>query len=387
MIKPNIIKLFLTVLFFISLSFKSFAIISVNAKTAILQDYLSGDILYEKDADVSIYPASMTKIMTSIIAFDLIKKGELSLDEKFIVSENAWRLSTAGYSSMFIMVNDEVSVENLLRGIIVASGNDACVALAEGIAGTEAEFAVLMTEKAIEIGMENTNFANSSGINDPNNYSTVRDILIMSNYLIKNYPEYYHYYKEKDFTWDRTGGDPIKQGNRNPLLYKNMGADGIKTGYLAVEKYSLASSIKKKERRLIAVGSGFASKNERSRQSAKLLTWGLTNFDTILIGKKNEIISELDVWQGKKKKVKAYITEDIYKTIPKAKKKYLKVSVNYEGPIEAPVSKNDIIGKLNVRYKDETIGSYDLVAFEDVQKQNIISRIITSINFLIWGDV
>ena len=387
MIKPNIIKLFLTVLFFISLSFKSFAIISVNAKTAILQDYLSGDILYEKDADVSIYPASMTKIMTSIIAFDLIKKGELSLDEKFIVSENAWRLSTAGYSSMFIMVNDEVSVENLLRGIIVASGNDACVALAEGIAGTEAEFAVLMTEKAIEIGMENTNFANSSGINDPNNYSTVRDILIMSNYLIKNYPEYYHYYKEKDFTWDRTGGDPIKQGNRNPLLYKNMGADGIKTGYLAVEKYSLASSIKKKERRLIAVGSGFTSKNERSRQSAKLLTWGLTNFDTILIGKKNEIISELDVWQGKKKKVKAYITEDIYKTIPKAKKKYLKVSVNYEGPIEAPVSKNDIIGKLNVRYKDETIGSYDLVAFEDVQRQNIISRIITSINFLIWGDV
>ena len=244
-----------------------------------------------------------------------------------------------------------------------------------------------MSEKAIEIGMENTNFANSSGINDPNNYSTVRDILIMSNYLIKNYPEYYHYYKEKDFTWDRTGGDPIKQGNRNPLLYKNMGADGIKTGYLAVEKYSLASSIKKKERRLIAVGSGFTSKNERSRQSAKLLTWGLTNFDTILIGKKNEIISELDVWQGKKKKVKAYITEDIYKTIPKAKKKYLKVSVNYEGPIEAPISKNDIIGKLNVRYKDETIGSYDLVAFEDVEKQNIISRIITSINFLIWGDV
>ena len=162
------------------------------------------------------------------------------------MSENAWRLSTAGYSSMFIMVNDEVSVENLLRGIIVASGNDACVALAEGIAGSEAEFAVLMTEKAIEIGMENTNFSNSSGINDPENYSTVRDILIMSNYLIKNYPEYYHYYKEKEFTWDRTGGDPITQGNRNPLLYKNMGADGIKTGYLSAEQYSLASTIKKK---------------------------------------------------------------------------------------------------------------------------------------------
>ena len=383
----NSIKLILILFSLILFSSKSNAIISVNAKTAILQDYLSGEILYEKDADLSIYPASMTKIMTSIIVFDLIKKGELTLDEKFIVSENAWRLSTAGYSSMFIMVGDEVSVENLLRGIIVASGNDACIALAEGIAGTEEEFAVLMTEKALEIGMENTNFSNSSGINDPNNYSTVRDILIMSNYLIKNYPEYYHYYKEKEFTWDRTGGDPITQGNRNPLLYKNMGADGIKTGYLAVEKYSLASSIKKKNRRLIAVGSGFNSKNDRSRQSAKLLTWGLTKFDTILIGKKNDVISELDVWQGKQKKVKAYISSDIYKTIPKAKKKYLKVTVNYDGPLEAPIEKNDVIGKMKITYKDEVVGNYDLFASESVQKQNIISRILSSINFLIWGDV
>ena len=383
----NSIKLILILFSLILFSSKSNAIISVNAKTAILQDYLSGEILYEKDADLSIYPASMTKIMTSIIAFDLIKKGELTLDEKFIVSENAWRLSTAGYSSMFIMVGDEVSVENLLRGIIVASGNDACIALAEGIAGTEEEFAVLMTEKALEIGMENTNFSNSSGINDPNNYSTVRDILIMSNYLIKNYPEYYHYYKEKEFTWDRTGGDPITQGNRNPLLYKNMGADGIKTGYLAVEKYSLAYSIKKKNRRLIAVGSGFNSKNDRSRQSAKLLTWGLTKFDTILIGKKNDVISELDVWQGKQKKVKAYISSDIYKTIPKAKKKYLKVTVNYEGPLEAPIEKNEVIGKMKITYKDEVVGNYDLFASESVQKQNIISRILSSINFLIWGDV
>ena len=217
----------------------------IEAKTAILQDYLSGEILYEKEADLSIYPASMTKIMTSIIAFELIKKGDLSLDEKFIISENAWRLSQSGYSSMFIMVGDEVSVENLLKGIIIVSGNDACVALAEGIAGSEEEFAVMMTSKAKEIGMENTNFSNSSGINDPDNYSTVRDILIMSNYLIKNYPDLYEMYKEKEFTWDRTGGDPITQGNRNPLLYKNFGADGIKTGYLAVEKYSLASTIKK----------------------------------------------------------------------------------------------------------------------------------------------
>ena len=184
--------------------------------------------------------------MTSIIAFDLIKSGDLALDDKFIISEKAWRLSTAGYSSMFIMVGDEVSVENLLKGIIVASGNDACIALAEGIAGTEEEFAILMTSKAKELGMDNTNFANSSGINDPDNYSTVRDILIMSNYLIKEHPDFYEWFGETEFTWDRTGGDPITQGNRNPLLYKNLGADGIKTGYLAVEKYSLASSIKEK---------------------------------------------------------------------------------------------------------------------------------------------
>ena len=193
---------------------------NLDAKTAILQDYLSGEILYEKEADMSIYPASMTKIMTSIIAFDLIKKGQLNLDEKFIVSENAWRLANAGYSSMFIMVGDEVSVENLLRGIIVASGNDACVTLAEGIAGSEEEFAVMMTSKAQEIGMYNTNFSNASGINDPDNYSTVRDILLMSDYLIRNFPEFYKYFAEKNLR-DRLY-DPI-QRNRNPLLYKNMG--------------------------------------------------------------------------------------------------------------------------------------------------------------------
>ena len=162
----------------------------------------------------------MTKIMTAIVAFDLIKSGDLNLDDKFIISEKAWRLSQAGYSSMFIMVGDEISVENLLRGIIVASGNDACIALAEGIAGTEEEFALMMTAKAAEIGMVNTNFANSSGINNPNNVSTVKDILIMSNYLIKEFPEEYRYFSEKEFTWDRTGGDPITQGNRNPFYIK-----------------------------------------------------------------------------------------------------------------------------------------------------------------------
>ena len=383
MFKNFLITILIT--FFISNSAHSN--IEIKARTAILQDFLSGEILYEKEPDRSIYPASMTKIMTSIIAFDLIKSGDLTLDEKFIISEKAWRLSTSGYSSMFVMVNDEVSVENLLRGIIVASGNDACVALAEGIAGTEEEFAIMMTSKAQEIGMSNTNFANSSGINDPDNYSTVKDIMIMSHYLIKNYPEYYEWFSEKEFTWDRTGGDPITQGNRNPLLYKNMGADGIKTGYLAVEKYSLASSLERKGRRLIAVASGFETKNSRSRESSKLLTYGLTNFDLVEINKSGEEFDSVDVWLGKKDSVKVYTKEDIYKIIKKGKKKLLKVKMFYEGPVEAPISKDQALAKLKIIYDDELIDEYDLLAKEQVNKVNIFSRLMKSLNYLIWGDV
>ena len=366
---------------------KSFSDLDVKARTAILQDFLSGEILYEKDSDKSIYPASMTKIMTSIIAFDLIKSGELNLDEKFIVSEKAWRLSTAGYSSMFIMVGDEVSVEDLLHGIITASGNDACIALAEGIAGTEEEFALLMTAKAYELGMNSTNFTNSSGINDPNNYSTVRDILKMSRYLIKEHPEFYEWFSIKEFTWDRTGGDPITQGNRNPLLYKNIGADGIKTGYLAVEKYSLASSLERNGRRLIAVGSGFDTKNARSRESAKLLTYGLTNFDLVEINKSNKPLEKIDVWLGKEKQVDVYVNQDIYKSIKKAKKRMLKVSLKYDEPIEAPIKKDQIVGNLRVVYNDELVGEFDLLAANDVKKVNVFTRLIKSLNYLIWGDV
>jgi D-alanyl-D-alanine carboxypeptidase (penicillin-binding protein 5/6) len=380
-------KVFVFIIFSLSLAEFAKANLNVKARTAILQDFYSGEIIYEKEADISIYPASMTKIMTSIIAFDLIKSGDLSLDEKFIISEKAWRLSTSGYSSMFIMVGDNVSVENLLKGIIIASGNDACVALAEGIAGTEEEFAILMTGKAREIGMENTNFANSSGINNPENYSTVRDILLMSNYLIKNHPNFYKMFSEKEFTWERTGGDPIKQGNRNPLLYKNLGADGIKTGYLAVEKYSLASSINRNGRRLIAVGSGFNTKNARSKESSKLLTYGLTNYDLVKISNTNESLHKVDVWLGKENSVDVYTNQDIYKTIKKAKKKLLKVSVKYEGPVEAPIKKDEKVAILKVVYDDELVGEYDLLSSKEVKKVNFLSRLLKSLNYLIWGDV
>jgi len=363
------------------------AVPSLNARTAIVIDYHSDEVLYELEPDIQIYPASMTKIMTTIIAFDLIKKNRLSFDDKFVVTENAWRLSESGYSSMFIMVNDEVSVEDLLYGIIIASGNDACVALAEGIAGSEETFAEMMNEKAGEIGMTSTNFSNSSGINDPDNYSTVRDIALMSKYLITNYPEYYTWYKEKSFTWDRTGGDPIKQGNRNPLLYKNVGVDGIKTGYLAVEKYSLASSMKKDTRRIIAVGSGFPTKQFRSTESLKLLNWGFRNTNTYEISKKEETFFELDTWLGKKSKVKAVTKNDYYFTLNKKDVRHLKVSLSYNGPIKAPIKKDQQIAELIVTNKDQVIKTLPLYASEKIPKVNFFKSLVTSLNYLIWGDV
>ncbi len=380
-------RLILILLIFYSFSVSLKANPKINIRTGILIDYHSEKVLFEEDADIQIYPASMTKIMTSIIAFDLLKKNQLSLEDKFVVSENAWRLSQSGYSSMFIMVNDVVSVEDLLKGIIIASGNDACVALAEGIAGSEENFAEIMNEKAAEIGMSNTNFTNSSGINDPNNISTVRDIALMSKYLISNYPKLYELFKEKTFTWDRTGGDPIKQGNRNPLLYKNVGADGVKTGYLAVEKYSLASTIKKNERRLIAVASGFPTKNLRSSDSLKLLNWGFRNTNTFEVSNKDQSIFELDTWLGQKDKIKVKSKENFYITLYKKDVRNLKINLKYNGPVKAPIKKGEKIAEIVVSNKDTIVKKLPLFAAEDIKKVNFFKSLLTSINYLIWGNV
>ena len=380
------LKIILSVILFLSFYHNSYSNISISPEHVILQDHHSGKILYEKDADEKIYPASLTKIMTAIVTFDLLKKGETSLDEKITISEKAWRMSQSGYSSMFIMLNDQISVENLLKGIIIVSGNDACVALAEGLSGTEEDFVILMNEKAREIGLVNTNFNNASGINDPENYSTVRDVLKMSTYMINNYPEYYTYFKETSFTWDRTGGDPITQGNRNPLLYKNIGVDGIKTGFLTVEEYSLAASAKVGERRITSVASGFANKNLRSRESAKLLNWGLKKFDTIKVAKKDKVIANLNVWLGKKNKVDVVPSEDIYLTVPKRKKKTIKAVLEYDGPIQTPIKKGQKIGILNVYISDSLIKQIDILSAEDVKRSNVFSRLFKSLNYWVWGD-
>ncbi len=379
-------KIILTLIFLFNTSVFASSI-KLPVKTAILVDYHTDQILYELEPDLSIYPASMTKIMTSIIVFDLLEEGKITLEDKVTISDKAWRMSQSGYSSMFIMVNDEISIEDLLRGIIVASGNDACVALAEGIAGTEEDFVTLMNEKAMEIGMANTNFNNSSGINDPDNYSTVRDIAMMSKYLIQKHPEYYEYFKELDFTWDRTGGDPIKQNNRNRLLFKNIGVDGIKTGHLVVEGYSLASSIQKNTRRLIAVGSGFKTKAARTIQSQKLLSWGLMNTLTYEVSKKNETNFKIKTWLGRKATVNGITKEDVYVTINKRELKNFKTVIEYTGPIKAPIKIDQEIAKINVFVKDDLIKSVPVYSSEKIKKVNFLASLFTSLNYMIWGDV
>ena len=384
--KTKKIILLILLLFFVNIKGLQ-ASPDIEARTAILMDYDSNEILYEKDPDHEIYPASMTKIMTSIIAFDLLKENKISLEDKVIISEKAWHMSQSGYSSMFIMPNDEVSIEDLLKGIIIVSGNDACVALAEGIAGTEENFVDMMNEKAEEIEMFNTNFSNSSGITDPNNYSTVRDIALMSKYLIKNYSDYYPLYKEKEFTWAKTGGEPISQFNRNRLLFKNIGADGIKTGYLDAEKYSLASTIKRGNRRLISVGSGFKTKAKRTSQSIKLLSWGFRNTDTFQISKKGETFFDIKTWLGKKESVKGITKEDLFITLSKKDIRNFSVFLEYKGPLKAPIKKDEQIANLKILKKDELIQTVPIYSSEEVKKLNFFKSVFTSLNYMIWGDV
>lgn len=369
---------------FLFISAKSSAL-ETSAKQAYLVDVLSGEVLFEKNKEQKISPASITKIMTAIVAFDLIKKGDLKLEEKFKVSKNAWRMSSKGFSSMFIMPNDRVSVENLLKGIIIVSGNDACIALAEGIAGTEEEFVNMMNSMAEKIGLSNTRFANSSGIYDGNNYSTVEDIAKMSIYLINNFPNLYKYYSEKKFTWDRTGGAPITQGNRNPILYKDMGADGIKTGYLNNSGYSLAATIKKNDRRILSVVSGTDSKNARSRETVRLLSYAENRFDLLKINKIDKSYN-IKTWNLKQKTVQLELKDNIYLTIPKRKKNKLKIEIDHEKDIlSSELKKGSPVSKLNIYYDNNLIKSETLYSSVNTEKENFFVRFLNSISLLIWG--
>ena len=375
------------IILFLSIFFYTNTVLTfeTTAKQAYLIDVLSGKVLLKKNENEKISPASITKIMTTIVAFDLIKKGELQLNEKIRISKKAWRMSSKGYSSMFIMPGDKVSVENLLKGIIIVSGNDACVALAQGIAGTEEEFVNMMNVMANKIGLSNTKFSNSSGLFNENNYSTAKDIAKMSIYLIDNFPKLYEYYKIKKFTWDRTGGAPITQGNRNPILYKNMGGDGLKTGHLEDSGYSLAATIKKDERRILSVISGLTSKNERSKETMRLLSYAKNRFDLLKINKLDENFV-IKTWNLKPKKVQLVLSNDVYLTIPKRQKSKIKIEmVHKDELLKNVIKKGQAVSKLNIFYEDRLIKSEILYSSINTEKENFLIRFINSVSYFIWG--
>ena len=358
--------------------------LNTSAKQAILMDVNSGQVLFKKNENEKISPASITKVMTSIIAFDLIKSGELKLNEKFLVSNKAWRMAKQGYSSMFIVPNDRITVSNLLKGIIIASGNDACIALAEGIAGSEAAFASMMNDKAKSIGMTNTNFSNSSGIYSEDNYSTVSDISLMSVYLIKEFPELYKMYAERTFTWDRTGGNPITQSNRNTLLYKNSKVDGIKTGHLNDSGYSLAATMLVNNRRILSVVSGTNSQKERAKESLKLLNHAIITTELLLVKKENPLFS-INTWNGKKSSIKLELEKDLYITYSKRRSRDIKMYLEVSEPIKDHFKASDQLGVLRIKDKNGLDIKQPLFATEDFKKINFIKRFFNSIGFLVWG--
>jgi len=373
----------LLISFFLIQAYNAHAL-NTSAKQAILMDVNSGQVLFKKNENEKISPASITKIMTSIIAFDLIKSGELKLNEKFLVSNKAWRMAKQGYSSMFIVPNDRITVLNLLKGIIIASGNDACIALAEGIAGSEAAFASMMNDKAKSIGMINTNFSNSSGIYSEDNYSTVSDIALMSVYLIKEFPELYKMYAERTFTWDRTGGNPITQSNRNTLLYKNSKVDGIKTGHLNDSGYSLAATMLVNNRRILSVISGTNSQKERARESLKLLNHAIITTELLLVKKENPLFS-INTWNGKKSSIKLELEKDLYITYSKRRSRDIKMYLEVFEPIKDHFKASDQLGVLRIKDENGLDIKQPLFATEDFKKINFIKRFFNSIGFLVWG--
>jgi len=373
----------LLISFFLIQAYNANALIT-SAKQAILMDVNSGQVLFKKNENEKISPASITKVMTSIIAFDLIKSGELKLNEKFLVSNKAWRMAKQGYSSMFIVPNDRITVLNLLKGIIIASGNDACIALAEGIAGSEAAFASMMNDKAKSIGMTNTNFSNSSGIYSEDNYSTVSDISLMSVYLIKEFPELYKMYAERTFTWDRTGGNPITQSNRNTLLYKNSKVDGIKTGHLNDSGYSLAATMLVNNRRILSVVSGTNSQKERAKESLKLLNHAIITTELLLVKKENPLFS-INTWNGKKSSIKLELEKDLYITYSKRRSRDIEMYLEVSEPIKDHFKASDQLGVLRIKDKNGLDIKQPLFATEDFKKINFIKRFFNSIGFLVWG--
>ena len=348
------------------------------AREAILIDFDTGAVLFEKEADRLTPPASMTKMMTAFLAFRALKDETLRLDDTVTVSEKAWR---KGGSKMFIEVNSRVTVEDILRGIVVQSGNDAAIALAEAMDGSEAAFAQRMTEVAAEIVMTNTVFRNATGWPDPQHRTTVRDLAQLAAETIRRFPKYYPLYQETSFTYNK-----IRQGNRNPLLYKNMGADGLKTGHTRAAGYGLAASVKRGERRLILVVNGLASVRQRASEAERLLEWGFRTFDNYDLFKKDEPVEKAAVWLGTADSVPLDLAQDLRLTLPRRVWRKIKLTAVYEGPVTTPIRRGQELGQLRISGPGMPVINRPLLAGRDVDQLGVIKRIGAAISFLVWGE-
>ncbi len=340
------------------------------AREAVIMDYASGDILLDKNSLEKMPPSSMSKLMTLYVMFDRLKRGKLKLEDKFHVSEKAWKMEG---SRMYLQVDTDVKVEDIIRGIIVQSGNDACVTAAEGIAGTEEEFVKLMNEMAGDIGLKASHFMNSTGLPDDNHYMTAADIATLSKRLIDDFPEYYPYFSEVSFTYNG-----ITQPNRNLLLNKDIGVDGLKTGHTSVAGYGVAVSGVKNNMRLIVVVNGLSSMAERALEAERLLHYGFSQFERVETLAANQIATKIPVHMGAESSVPAIVAKSLTVTVPKSSSA-MTVKAIYDAPVKAPVKQGDVIGKAVVLSGDRQ-WSQNLIAAEDVERKSGISWFLANIS-------
>lgn len=357
--------------------------IDAKAKNMILVDFETGEYLYQKDITQPIPPASMSKLMTVYMIFDKLRDGSLSLEDTFTVSENAWRKGGAasGGSTMFLAIGDKVTVDQLLKGIIIQSGNDACIVAAENIAGDEDSFIEKMNEKAKELGMNNSYFANVTGLPHPDHKMSVEDLAILARKIIEEFPQFYHLFSQKEFVYNN-----IKQGNRNPLLYSMPYADGLKTGHTDEAGFCLTASAKKGDRRIIGVMTGLKSNKERSDEADKMMSWAFREYDNYRLKQKGDKIADVPVWYGVDKTVPMVLSQDVIKTIKKSNRNNVKMTAIYNKPITAPVSMGQEIGVLKIEIPDAEPYTVPLVAGQTINKVGIWGKIKTNFKYLLMGD-
>ncbi len=354
------------------------AAFEISAREAILIDETTGTILYQKDADVPTEPSSMTKLMTVYLLFEKLASGTLALDDRLPVSEKAWR---KGGSKMFVEVGEHVLVEDLLRGIVVQSGNDASIVVAEGLSGSESEFGKLMTQRARELGMKDTTFRNSSGWPEEGHITTVTDLAHLASRTISDFPQYYHYYAEEEFTYNG-----IHQSNRNPLLYSGIGADGLKTGYTRSAGYGVTASAVQGERRLILAVNGFASAAARARESRAIIEWGFREYDTYHLLGAGEEVGRASVWLGNSDTVSLVLAEDLIVTLPQTVRDSLDARIVYEGPVPAPIAEGQEIARLVIEAPGAATVEKPLLAGRDVATPSLFPRMAMALGYLIFGD-